>query len=127
MPAKGGSSGRLGGGSGSGIPGGRGRGGRPSPAQKKQNTAAKTYITKDPTRVEAAKKAAATRKANAAQALRDASRTGKAKGRRQGLKAGIGAGAATGAAVSFATTKGSEGPKKSVPVAKKSTTKRRGR
>ena len=88
-------------------------------AQKAQNTSATTYKTTDANRSAAAKKAAATRKANAATAAREAARSNKAKGRRQGVKVGLPLGAAAGAAVSYATSKGSEGPKKSVPVKRK--------
>ena len=114
MPAKGSSSGRVGGGAG-GSGGAGARGGSPSRAQNKQSAAARTYITKNPNRVEAGKKAYETRVAAA-----------KAATRRK-VAGGIVSGAAAGAAVSFATTKGSEGPKKSVPVAKKATPKKKGR
>lgn len=112
MPAKGGSSGRVGGGAG-GSGSGAARGGGPTKAQNKQSAAARTYITKNENRV-AAGKAAYERRVAAAKAAT-----------KRKVAGGIVAGAAAGAAVSFATTKGSEGPKKSVPVAKKATPKKR--
>jgi hypothetical protein len=127
MPAaKGSSSGRLSGSRGASIPPHR-TSGRPSKAQNQQSAAARTYVTTNPARVDAAKKAAATRKANAALAEKAAAKSNRAQGRRQGFKAGAGMGAAAGAASSFVAAKGSEGPKKSVPVAKKTSPKKKGR
>lgn len=111
MPARGGSSGRISGGSGGSSAGGA-RGGGPTRAQNRQSAAARTYITKNPNRVEAGKKAYEARVAAAKAATR------------KKVAGGIASGAAAGAAVSFATTKGSEGPKKSVPVAKKAAPKK---
>lgn len=88
-------------------------GGGPSRAQNRQSAAARTYITKNPNR-SAAAKAAYDRRVAAAKAATQRKVTG-----------GIAGGAAAGAALSFATTKGSEGPKKSVPVAKKAATKKK--
>lgn len=139
MPAKGSGSGRLGGGAGSAYSGGGGRWystrGKPTAAQSRQNVAAKTYKTIDPMRSDAAKKAAATRKANAVAAAKAAAKSNRAKGRtqgrKQGLKVGLSTGAAAGAAAGYASSyvgRGSEGPKKSKPVVyKKKTVTRRNR
>ena len=95
-------------------------GGSPTRAQNRQSAAARTYVTKNPNRV-AASKAAYDRRVAAAKAATQRKVAG-----------GIAGGAAAGAALSFATTKGSEGPKKSQPVAKKAapratTVKKRGK
>ena len=97
--------------------------------QAAQNASAKTYKTIDAARSAAAKKAAATRKANAAAAAKAAAKSNRAKGRtqgrKQGLKAGLVTGASAGAAAGYASSyvgRGSEGPKKSKPVAYKKKT-----
>jgi len=90
-------------------PGGGSRGG--TRATKKQSTAARTYITKDPTRSAAAKKAYETRMANAKKA-RIKRETGI-------LVGGMSAGAAAGYGSSYVKRGGAEGPKGSIPVKKK--------